>query len=336
MRAPTILTIVLNYRTPAMTLKAAEAALREMEGIAGELTIVDNDSRDGSFETISAAVAAAGWDSEGRVRVLRSGRNGGFGAGNNVGIRSGFAQGGVPDYVYILNSDAFPGPGAVRRLLDCLEGDHAIGFAGSYIHGPDGEPHCTAFRFPTLWSELEGAARTGPLTRLLARHVVPLPIPEATREVDWLAGASLMMRHSILERIGLFDERYFLYFEETDLCWRARLAGWPTVYVRDSEVTHVGSVSTGMKTWGRVPEYWFDSRLHYFVKNHGTTYACAATLAHLLGGLLWRARQVAQRKSRLDPPHFLRDLAVHAARAATGGRRSSAPRAARLACSDNP
>ena len=134
-----------------------------------------------------AAAEAAGWTAGGRVRVLQAGRNGGFGAGNNAGIRAGLAGGAAPDYVYLLNSDAFPDPGAIRALLDHLEAHPAVGLAGSYIHGPDGEPHLTAFRFPSLWSELEGAARTGPITRLLARHVVPLPIP-SDRHAGRLAG----------------------------------------------------------------------------------------------------------------------------------------------------
>ena len=333
---PVVLTVILNYRTAAMTLQAAEAARREMAGIAGEITIVDNDSGDGSFETMAAAVAAAGWEG---VRVLQSGRNGGYGAGNNFGIRAGLAGGRLPDYVYILNSDAFPDPGAIRLLVDALDADPAIGFAGSYIHGPDGEPHVTAFRYPTLWSEFEGAARTGPVSRLLSKHVVTLPIPDATCAVDWLAGASVMMRRTALDAIGLFDERFFLYFEETDLCRRARQAGWRTLYVRASEVSHIGSVSTGMKTWRRMPQYWFDSRLHYFVKNHGGLYAGAATLATLAGGLIWRARRLVQRKPESDPPHFLQDLASHSMRALARGfwrpERSPSPQAARLGRQDS-
>ena len=226
--------------------------------------------------------------------MVAAGRNGGYGAGNNVGIRAGLSGGGRPDYVYILNSDAFPDAGAIRRLVDDLEGHPDVGFAGSYIHGPDGEPHATAFRFPTLWSEFEGAARVGPISRLLARHIVALPIPEVRRPVDWLAGASVMMRRTMLDAIGLFDEGFFLYFDETDLCRRGRTAGWPTVYVRESEVTHIGSVSTGMKAWTRTPTYWFDSRLRYFVKHHGVAYAAAATAALVAGGLIWRARMVLQ------------------------------------------
>lgn len=312
---PRLLTVILNWRTPDMTLRACEAALREMAGLEGAITIVDNASGDGSFEAMQAGVTARGWDRGAvPVQVLQSGRNGGFGAGNNFGIRAGLPGDVRPDYVYILNPDAFPDPGAIRALLDHLETHPATGFAGSYIHGDDGAPHRTAFRFPTLWSELEGAARFGPISRLLRRHIVAQPIPQATTRVDWLAGASLMMRREVLDRIGLFDETFFLYFEETDLCLRAARAGWPTDYVRGSEVTHIGSVSTGMKTWSRIPQFWLDSRRHYFTKNHGHIYAAVATLAHVAGGVLWRLRLLVQRKDRGDPPHFLRDLIVHSLR----------------------
>lgn len=138
-----------------------------------------------------------------------------------------------------------------------------------------------------------------------------LPVPDHSRQVDWLAGASVMMRQSMLDEIGLFDETFFLYFEETDLCRRAYLAGYNTVYIRESEVTHIGSVSTGMKTWDRVPSYWFDSRRYYFVKNHGRLYATMATLAHIAGALIWRLRCALTRRHTDDPNRFLADLVQH-------------------------
>lgn len=313
---PRLLTVILNWRTPAMTLQAAEAALRALEGIEGALVIVDNDSGDGSFEAMAQAVAARGWDcGPQQVRVLQSGHNGGFGAGNNFGIRAGLPDGGRPDFVYILNSDAFPEAGAIRALLDHLAAHPETGFAGSYIHGPDGEPHRTAFRFPSVAGEFEAHLRLGLVSRLLARSIVAQPIPAETTRVDWLAGASLMMRQKVLDQIGLFDETFFLYFEETDLCRRAVLAGWPTDYVLASQVTHIGSVSTGMKSWSRIPGFWLDSRWHYFTKNHGTAYAVAATLAALSAGALWRLRLLIQDKDRGDPPRYLRDMAAHHVRA---------------------
>ncbi|NEY90540.1 glycosyltransferase [Tabrizicola oligotrophica] len=313
---PRLLTIILNWRTPDMTLQSVEAALVALHGIEGALVVVDNDSGDGSFDRLSAAVAARGWDTgPQQVRVLQSGRNGGFGAGNNFGIRAGLPDGSRPDYVYILNSDAFPAPEAIAALLAHLESHPATGLAGSFIHGPEGEPHRTAFRFPSILGEFEQNIRFGPVSRLLRRWIVAQPLPTRTTRVDWLAGASLMMRQSVLERIGLFDETFFLYYEETDLCRRAALAGWPTDYVVESRVAHIGSVSTGMKTWARIPQFWLDSRLHYYVKNHGRAYAFAATLATLAGGALWRARLLVQRKDRGDPPLYLRDLVAHGLRA---------------------
>lgn len=321
MTLPKVLTVILNWRTPEMTLRSCEAALAAMQGISGAITIVDNDSGDGSFEKMANHVSACGWDrGEVPVRVLQSRRNGGFGAGNNFGIRAGLPGGLRPDYAYILNSDAFPAPDAIRALLDHLQANPTLGFAGSYIYGDDGVPHCTAFRFPTAWSELEGAARFGPISRLLKRHIVPLPIPQVTTRVDWLAGASVMMRQDVLDRIGLFDEEFFLYYEETDLFLRAARAGWTVDYVPASRVMHIGSASTGMKTWKRIPAFWLDSRRHYFTKNFGQGYATLATLAHVAGGLLWRARVLLERRDLGDPPHFLRDLIAHTISGAGRGK----------------
>lgn len=321
-----LLTVILNWRSPEMTLQSAEAALAALEGIEGALTIVDNHSGDGSFEIMARAVAERGWDrGPQRVRVLQSGRNGGFGAGNNFGIRAGLPGGARPDHVYLLNSDAFPEPAAIRALLDHLEADPRCGIAGSFLHGSDGAPHRTAFRFPSIPGEFEAQIRFGPVTRLLRRWIVAQPIPEQSGPVDWLAGASLMIRHKVLDQIGLFDETFFLYFEETDLCRRARLAGWRADFVRESRVTHIGSASTGMKFWQRIPEFWLDSRWHYFRKQHGAAYAVLATLAALAGGALWRLRLLVQRKDPGDPPHFLRDMVRHHGRRLMGGGPQARP-----------
>ncbi|GAA4221527.1 hypothetical protein GGQ68_000142 [Sagittula marina] len=308
-----ILVVSLNFRTPEMTLKSAHAALAAMQGLEAELVIVDNDSGDGSYDWLCAQVAAQALP----IRVIQSGHNGGFGAGNNVGIRAGMSDGSRPDYVYLLNSDAFPGTDAIAKLHDHLEAHPRAGCAGSYIHGEDGEAHMTAFRFPSLASEFEGAIRFGPVSRVLARWRVPLAVPEDTQKVDWLAGASMMLRMDALEQSGLFDEVYFLYFEETDLCLQLAQHGFETHYVHDSAVMHIGSVSTGMRRWERIPGYWLDSRWHYFSKNHGRLYAVGATLAHGLGGALWRVRRRLQGKPPADPKHFLRDLLKHDLSAAT-------------------
>lgn len=317
MSNPCVLTIILNYRTAEMTLRSAEAALAAMQGLTGKILIVDNDSQDGSFEALQNGVAQKGWPTD-RIEVIQSGHNGGFGAGNNTGIRLGFTGDldcGVPDYFYILNSDAFPNATTISALLTHLQANPKTGFAGSHILNESGVSERAAFRFPTIAGEFEGSVRFGPVSRLLKNAIVPLPVLEETQPVDWIAGASLMMRAQTLKDIGLFDESFFLYFEETDLCLRAHRAGWTVDFVRESEIMHIGSVSTGMKTWDRIPQFWLDSRLHYFVQNHGVVYASLASFAHLFGGALAQLRRVLQRKSSDQPQYFLIDMASHGAKA---------------------
>ena len=325
MTASTLLTVLLNYRTADMTLKAAEAALTAMDGIPGEMIILDNDSQDGSFETLAAAVDEKGWSKDNRVRVMAAGHNGGFGTGNNVAIRAGLSDGRAPDYIYLVNSDAFVDPQAIRALIGFMDRTPTAGFAGSKVRGDDGVPHTTHFRFPTIAGEFEQAIRLGLVTRLAKNAVIPLPPSEVAVTADWVAGASMIIRRVALDQIGLFDETYFLYFEETDLCLRAERAGWQTWFVPESTAVHVGSVSTGMKAWSRTPTYWFDSRRYFFLKNHGRLYLTGATLARVVGGALWRLRRLVSHRPLGDPPRFLSDLIAHAFRSTFSGRAPRVP-----------
>lgn len=304
-------TVLLNYKTPDMTAKALDHLIEALAPVESwHVWVVDNDSQDDSQEKLQAKVDSL---DDGRVTFVQSGHNGGFGYGNNVGIRRAMAAAEPPDYVYLLNSDAFVEPDAVKILVDFLDERPDVGIAGSYIFGVDGVPHETAFRFPTVASELETTLRLGVVSKLLGDYIVALPIPTVATEVDWLAGCSMMIRREVIERVGMFDETFFLYYEETDLCGRAGREGFSTWYVPASRVAHIGSASTGMKeTDKRTPNFWFDSRRHYFRKNHGQRYLLAADLAHVAGSVAWRARRVVQRKAKQDRPKALRDFVRHA------------------------
>lgn len=308
---PRVLVILLNYRTPQMTLRAAEVALQDMIGLDAELLIVDNASGDGSAAILQNAITERGWDAGGRGRLTLSDVNGGFGAGNNIGLNTSMSDGGAPDYFYLLNSDAFPDPGCLPALLHHLQTTPKAGMAGSHVRGEDDVPHVTAFRFPSISSEFEQAARVGPISRLLRRSIVAPPLPQVDIQVDWVAGASVLMRADMLRDIDLFDETFFLYFEETDLCRRAAGSGWQCWYLPGAKVVHIGSVSTGMKEWQRIPPYWFASRRHYFVKNHGRAYAAAALVARLTGGAIHVLRSKLTGQPVQDAPYFYRDLMRH-------------------------
>ena len=132
----------------------------------------------------------------------------------------------------------------------------------------------------------------------------------------WVApGASMIVRRSVFESIGLIDDKYFMYFEEVDFCLAAKRAGWSCWYVPASRVIHlvgaVSQMSDNRKHRKRRPAYWFDSRRRYFVKNHGRVYAALADLSFLIGFALWRMRRFVQRKDDPDPPKLLRDSIVN-------------------------
>ncbi|MCR9155748.1 MAG: glycosyltransferase family 2 protein [Rhodobacteraceae bacterium] len=310
-----IVVVVLNYKTPDLAVLAAQSAAAAMTNFGGSIVLIDNDSPDDSFQRMTELTRAANWPSHLDVQVLQSGRNGGFGAGNNFGIRSGLEICPTAEFVYILNPDAQVEPGAITALVNYLQSNSKVAIAGSWVYGEDGQDHCSAFRFPGLASEFESAVRMGPITRLLKNYVVPMHVPDASGPVGWVVGASMMARTSVFTEIGLFDETFFLYFEETDLCLRAQRAGHEVHFVRESRVCHIGSVSTGMGTWSRTPTYWYQSRWYYFSKNHGRTFAIVATALNVIGTSLWRLRRLIERKSAPSAQHFLKDLVSHDVRA---------------------
>jgi GT2 family glycosyltransferase len=282
--------------------------LPELEGIDSHIVIVENGSGDGSLEKLTRAVSEGGLD--GRVSVVDSGRNGGFGFGVNRGFRFGLSHREPPRYFYLLNPDAYPNKGAIHALAQFLDDHPEVGIAGGQTHDTDGKPHCSAFRFPTFVSEFEGGLRLGIVSRLLEDWVVPmLPIPEATQRVDWVGGENMMIRREVIEVTGGFDEEFFLYFEEVDLQWRATQAGWAIYFVHDSSVVHVGSAVTGNKDLKRrTPTYWFASRRHFFQKTYGRRHLWLANAAFVLGFGLWRVRRRIQGKPDTDRPHALYDF----------------------------
>lgn len=310
-----IVVVVLNYKTPGLAVVAAQSAATAMAGFGGAIVLVDNDSPDDSFHRMQQGVQAASWPEHLEVQVLQSGHNGGFGAGNNFGIRAGLEICPTAEFVYILNPDAQVETGSIAALVTYLKTHPKVAIAGSWIYGEDGADHCSAFRFPGLASEFEASVRMGPFTKALKHYVLPLHVPAASGPVGWIVGASMLARTNVLNDIGLFDETFFLYFEETDLCLRAQRVGHEVHFVRESRVCHIGSVSTGMGSWKRTPSYWYESRWYYYSKNYGRAYAIAATMLNVCGTSLWRLRRLLERKPNTDANRFVRDMIVHDARA---------------------
>lgn len=306
--------VVVNYRTPDLVVGLLRSLVDEVRALGDcRVVVVENASGDNSAQVIGKAIESEGWGSWAGLMVLD--QNKGFAGGNNAALRPLLAESPPPDYLLLLNPDTYIRPGAVKTLVDFMEQNPRVGIAGSRLEDPDGTPQRSAFRFPTVFSEIDDGLRLGPVSKLMKRWVVAPPVREEPHETGWLAGASMLVRREVFDAIGLMDDGYFLYFEETDFCLRARRAGWPSWYVPASRVVHLVGQASGVtdtkKPARRRPQYWFESRRRYFTKNHGRLYALAASAGWATTFALWRVRRVVQRKPDSDPPHLLRDFMRH-------------------------
>jgi N-acetylglucosaminyl-diphospho-decaprenol L-rhamnosyltransferase len=309
-----LLVIIVNYKTADLTIDALASLGPELGRIPGSRAfVVENDSRDGSGQRLREAIDSRGWNRW--ATLVEAERNGGFAYGNNVGIRAARAEGLRPAYVHLLNPDTIVRPGALTTLLAFMDTHPEVGIAGSRLEDPDGTPQRSAFRFPTVLSELDAGLRLGVVSRFLKRWEVAPPVQERDCPVDWVAGASVIIRDQVLEDVGLLDETYFMYYEEVDFILRARRAGWPCWYVPESHVVHLVGQASGVtdpqKARRRRPAYWFESRRRYFVRHLGPVGAGLADLAFAAGHVTWRARAVVQGKKNDIPEKFLRDFASH-------------------------
>lgn len=307
--------VIVNYRTPDLAIGCVRSLIGERAALPGlQVVVVDGGSADGSAERIAAALAApdlAGWTS-----LLPLTINGGFGWANNQAMLRLLQQSEPPDFIHLLNPDTEVESGAVARLANHLVRHPRCGAVGSLLLDPDGTPSGSAFRFPSIGREFVRGSGTHGLGRLLG--IAPTLAEEPGSEPDWVTGASVMLRAEALREAGLFDHGFFLYFEEVELMWRLRRAGWSIAHEPQSRVFHVGGAATGV---GRVkarrhPAYWFNSRRRLFVRTQGTAALRGATLAWIAGRALWKLRE-ALRLTRGQPAaapeaadHFQHSFAV--------------------------
>jgi N-acetylglucosaminyl-diphospho-decaprenol L-rhamnosyltransferase len=307
-----LLVVILNYRVTDLTLDC----LRSLAGRIGEVpgarvAVCENGSGGDAAERLRRAVDDNGWG--GWVELSAVHPNRGFTGGNNAVIRAALASADPPEYLLLLNADTLVHDGALRSLVDRMDRQPRAGIAGSQLLSPQGAVQASPFRFQGIATELDRGLRLGPVSRLLSRWGVVPPTPAEACPVEWVSGASMILRRTMLEEIGLLDEGLYTYFDDIDLCLRARRAGWESWYVPESRVVHLEGAATGIvqRVVKRRPAYWFQARRRFFLKNHGPLYAAAADAAFLIGFALWRLRRRIQGKPDTDPPHMLADALRH-------------------------
>lgn len=304
--------VIVSYKTAALAVEGIRSmeGERSNPGLRIRVIVVDNAS--GDFPAICEAIEQNRWSSW--VTAILSPKNGGFAYGNNLGIRHAYGVAN-PDYVYLLNPDAQIRPGAISALIRFLEARGDVGIAGSGIENLDGSEWLVAFRFPTLLSEFNEGLSLGLVARFFKRWEVARQMGENPEVVDWICGASMMIRGTVFECIGGLDENYFLYFEETDFCYRAKKAGFSTWYVPESRVMHIRGQSTSVTeltpTPRQLPGYWFESRRRYFAMTFGPARATLIDVVALLAHSLGLLKRLALNRRGTGVPHYLRDLFHH-------------------------
>lgn len=311
-----LLVVILNYRTPMLVIDCLRSLGPQLQALGDcRVSLLDGNSPDDSVLQLRSAIDENGWGSWVDFRPLPV--NGGFAYGNNRGIVSYLASHGAPALVLLLNPDTVVRDGAVEALVRHMEEHRHVGIAGSRLEDPDGTPQRSAFRFPGIASEIAYGGGFGRFATHLRNCQLALPVTDEAVAVDWVAGASMIVRREIFDSIGLLDERYFLYYEEVDFCLRAQRAGFRCEYVPASRVVHLVGRASGVTGPGdatrRRPAYWFESRRRFYTKNYGWMYRIASDGAFAISLGLNRIRQAVLRTPATLPSHMWRDHVYHSA-----------------------
>jgi len=296
---PRVDVVMVSWNDKANVSTALESvfALSEVQADPGFANVIvsDNGSTDGTVEFIRERYGD-------RVTVIENGANLGFGAACN----RAFAHTSAP-YVFLLNPDAELKDRALAAVVGFLDEHPRSGIAGSRLYNTDGSIQPSAGEFDTwigaflrssAWGEL-------PLFRRFANGAALRGFPyDRRRRVDLVIGAAVALRRAMLDEIGMFDERFFLYHEEVDLARRAATAGWETWFVPESEAVHEG-MGSAKGQYHVVEIRKQKARRQYWIKHHGYAWYCALVAALIgrfvlyliaAGGVLFAVRRIVRGK----------------------------------------
>lgn len=304
-----LLIVICNYRVTDLTIDCLRSLQGRVDRVPGtKVAVCENGTGPEDAQRLRRTIDAEGWGSWVELTVVYPNR--GFTGGNNAVLRPALASSDPPEYVLLLNADTVVLDGALEKLVEFMDRNPRAGAAGGATIWPDGELSGPPFRFPRIASELERGLRLGVVTRLLRPWTVPVrPFPITATEVDWVSGANMILRGAALEQVGLLDEGLYTYFDDVDLCYRVRRAGWEIWYVPESRIIHLEGKSTGIAAGNvaRRPAYWYQARRRFYLKSYGALRTAAADAAFIAGFALWRLRRRIQRKPDSDPQGMLAD-----------------------------
>jgi N-acetylglucosaminyl-diphospho-decaprenol L-rhamnosyltransferase len=235
---PDLSVVIVNRNTRALLHALLDSLdAQDDDGVRFELIVVDNGSTDGSLDGISARKRVP--------RVIRNPDNAGYARANNQGLAIAAGR-----YLLLLNSDTVVPPGALEGLVRWMDLHPHVGACGPALRAPDGEIQrsCSSFATPWRWfCDLSGLGGLFPRSRRFANlnrrfdHA-------ATAAVDWLIGAALVARREAVEEVGLLDEQFWIYCNDSDWCRRFWNAGWEVWFVHEIEIFHHGSATIALES----------------------------------------------------------------------------------------
>ncbi len=241
--------VILNYKQKGLVKQCLKGIVAAQPQLKYELIVVDNDSSDGSLEMVKKIFQPEPdlINHQGilpiikpleipPIKTIQAEANNGFAAGNNLGIKKASGK-----YVMILNPDIAIVPRALEKMLNFMAVKPDVGIIGPKLINPDGSVQYSCRRFPNFLMPIYRRTISGKLPfakKAINDYLMKDLGHEKNEEVDWLFGACLLIKKSVLDKIGLFDERFFMYFEDLDLCRRAWQAGFKVVYLAEVEMVH--------------------------------------------------------------------------------------------------
>lgn len=286
--APAISILIVSFNTKDVLRECLESVQLSSRGLNVETIVVDNNSRDNSVQMVREEFP---W-----VHVIESKENLGFGRANNLAFEAAHGR-----YIVLLNSDAFLQRNTLSLSLEKMEADPSVGLASGRLVGRDGVLQPSARMFPSPMRQLlviSGLADRFPKSRFFGQADRTWADPMQAAEVDWVPGAYSIIPARILHEHGFFDPRFFLYYEEVDLCLRIQNAGFKIMYWPEICIVHVGGESSRQiktlemsQTGAQLVLWRMRSTLLYYRKHEGSMAAVVRWLEeiwYLLRG--WRNR----------------------------------------------
>jgi GT2 family glycosyltransferase len=277
MAQPHIVTIVLNTNRRRDTLECL-ASLERDACPNCTVIVLDNASTDGSVEAIRSEFPA--------VQIIPLVENRGYAGNNNVGIEAGLAQG--ADWVFVLNEDTVLAPDCLSRLVEAGEGDPRVGIVGPMVYH---------YNEPQVIQSAGGKLSSQWVATHVGQNEVDQGQYSTSRRVDWISGCGILVRRAVIEQIGMLDERFYYYWEETEWCIRARKNGWDIVHVPPAKLWHKG-VQRDYRPTPSVTYYNTRNRLLALAKHQAplrvwicTWWQTAKTLASWTIRPIWRSKR---------------------------------------------